>query len=83
MKCILCPLLMTSHLAFKLFQEDSEHGNLLMEFMFIHTPDFKEVASVEVQRDVREYLRSDQCSEVDSEGRVLMDAAEVVLVITK
>ena len=61
--------------------KDTEQGSLILDFIS-HAAHFKQTASNRVQHDLLEYMKSELCSRVDGD-RVLMDATEVALVITK
>ena len=61
--------------------QDTEEGSVLLDFIS-HAINFRQTVSNQIQHDLLEYMRSEQCSEVKGE-QVLLDALEVALVVTK
>ena len=61
--------------------QDTEEGSLLLDFIS-HAAYFKQTLSNQVQHDLLEYMKSDECSQVNG-NQVLLDAAEVALIVTK
>ncbi|XP_072013514.1 histamine N-methyltransferase-like isoform X2 [Amphiura filiformis] len=61
--------------------QDTEEGGLLLDFIS-HAANFKQTVSNQIQHDLLEYMRSEECSKVKGE-QVLLDALEVALIVTK